>query len=228
MRGTPSERETHGTVILGLTGSLGSGKSFVSSLIGLSGAAVICADEIAREELLPGTESFGEVVAQFGPNIVGSNGRIDRAALATIVFSHPAKRQLLESILHPRIRARELRLLDDLRGKKALVVLDVPLLFEGGLDQYCNHVLVVWVEEQVRRDRLHLHRGMSAEQVEARLAAQMPQSEKISRADFLVNNSGTRPETVEQINGVLRALFPHQLPSELRFLDPSSDQLSHP
>jgi dephospho-CoA kinase len=204
-----------GSVILGLTGSLGSGKSFVSSLLLSCRAKVVCADQLAREVVEPGSVALEEIRSTFGDDVFGHDGSLDRRRLAGIVFSDPLKRKTLESIIHPRVRARELELIAEYAGFP-LVVLDVPLLFESEMDRFCDRVAVVVVDDDVREERLLRDRAMTAQEVRERLAAQMPQKEKARRADFLLDNSGTRDETASQVNAMLDNLFPGGLPAPLR------------
>lgn len=217
----------HGTVegdqrvILGLTGSLGSGKSFVSSLFTECRAKVICADELAREIVKPGTAAFEEIRRTFGDVVVAPDGALDRQHLARIVFRDPPKRKKLESIIHPLVRERELGMIEEYRGFP-LVVLDVPLLFESGMDSHCDKTVVVIISEKLREERLVANRSMNASQIRERLAAQMPQEEKARRADFLIDNSGSRQQTAIQVNEILKKLFPENLPSPILPLDPST------
>jgi len=192
-------------MILGLTGSIGSGKSFVSDLFERAGVPVIRADDLAREVVAPGTPGFEEVVARFGRNVVLPDGTLDRRAIAARVFADPDERRALESIIHPRVRAREEELIDGHAGAP-LIVLDIPLLYESGAEAICDAVCVVTVSEQVRRERLSRDRGMTAEEVRARLAAQMPQAEKVRRAAHVIDNSGSRHETEAAVTALLRGL----------------------
>jgi len=204
-----------GSVILGLTGSLGSGKSFVSSLLLSCRAKVVCADQLARDAVKPGSAALEEIRSTFGDEVIAPDGSLDRQRLAGLVFPDTSKRKTLESIIHPRVRARELELIAENAGFP-LVVLDVPLLFESGMDGYCDRVAVVVVDENAREERLLRDRAMTAKEVRERLAAQMPQEEKARRADFLLDNSGTRGDTALQVNAMLDNLFPAGLPAPLR------------
>lgn len=210
----PSDRRA---LILGLTGSIGSGKSTVSSLLARTGAKVICADTLAREATAPGSEGLRELVALFGGAILDAQGGLDRSKLASIVFKNPDQRRRLEAIVHPHVRARELALLHEF-ADHPLVVLDVPLLFEAGLDAWCDRIAVVVVSEPVRIERLAESRRMTPQEVTDRLANQMPQQEKADRADIVIDNSGTLDATAEQVNALLRTLFPTGLPGSLHFL----------
>lgn len=206
-------------MILGLTGSLGSGKSTVSSLLASCNAQVVCADRIAREVVEPGSKILTQIAEHFGPQVIKPDGSLDRAVLASQVFSDPEKRKQLESIVHPAVRERELEQLQEHRDHP-LVVLDVPLLFEAGMHQWCDRVAVVTVDEAVRRDRLKRDRHMTDEEIGARLAAQMPQADKARRADFIIDNSGSLAETNNQVHHLLQQLFPAGLPHPLRLSPP--------
>lgn len=192
--------------ILGLTGSVGSGKSTVSSMMRDLGHPVVCADELAREATAPGSPALQEIARTFGPGVLRPTGELDRAALAKIVFQDTSARRTLEAITHPRVRAREVEEIERLRPHHPLVVLDIPLLFETGAEDLCDAVAVVTVTEDARRERLAA-RGMAPEDIARRLAAQMPQEEKIRRADHLIDNSGTREATRAQAEALARRIL---------------------
>lgn len=192
-------------MILGLTGSLGSGKSTVASLMeDLAGAHVIDADAITHAVQQPGGAAYGPIVELFGPEVVRPDGSLDRARIASIVFSDPEQMRRLTEIVHPAVRREELRLLEAHRHEP-LVVLMVPLLFENGLERYVDRTVVVTVGEAARRERL-IARGMTADDIERRLAAQMPETEKARRADHVIDNSGTLEATRAQVVALLQAL----------------------
>jgi dephospho-CoA kinase len=192
--------------ILGLTGSVGSGKSTVSSMMRDLGYPVVCADELAREATAPGAPALDEIARTFGPSVLRPTGELDRAALAKIVFQDSSARRTLEAIVHPRVRAREVEEIERLRPLHPLVVLDVPLLFEAGAQDLCDAVAVVTVPEDVRRQRLAA-RGMAPEDIARRLAAQMPQDEKARRADHEIDNSGTLEATRAQVQALVRRIL---------------------
>ncbi|MBI1289878.1 dephospho-CoA kinase [bacterium] len=201
-------------MILGLTGAIGSGKSTVSAMLAECGAVIICADRIAHEVVAPGSEALGEIAEAFGSHVIHPDGSLDRQALAAIVFPDPSQRRRLEGIVHPRVRRVVLNLLSQ-HVDDPLVVLDVPLLFESAYESRCDHTVSVTVSEEVRRERLLRDRGMTQEQVEARLSAQLSQDEKNRRATFLVDNSGTLHQTCLQVAKLLDRLFPGNLPTPL-------------
>ncbi|MGI8906348.1 MAG: dephospho-CoA kinase [Candidatus Sumerlaeaceae bacterium] len=193
-------------MILGLTGSLGSGKSTVAEMIReLTGAVVIDADEITYQLQAPGGAAYGRIAEAFGPEIVKPDGTLDRKKLGAMVFADEAKRQVLNGIVHPLVRQEQLRHLDEHRSDP-LVVLMVPLLFEAQMESLADRVVVVTVNEAARRERLWLRSAMQADEVERRLRTQMNQEEKARRADFLVDNSGALDATRQQVSELLRAL----------------------
>lgn len=192
-------------MILGLTGSIGSGKSFVSDLLEQCGAVVIRADAIAHEVVAPGSPALSEIASQFGTDLIREDGSLDRQRLAAVVFADPDKRKALERIIHPRVRERELELIAENRDQ-ALIVLEIPLLFETQAEKLCDAVAVVTVSDEERLSRLQRDRGMSESEVRVRLAAQMPQEEKVRRADFVIDNSGSRADTEEAVTALFRKL----------------------
>jgi dephospho-CoA kinase len=197
-------------MILGLTGSLGSGKSTVAAMFrDLAGSFVIDADEITYQFQAPGGAALSRIVETFGPDVLKSDGTLDRARLGAMVFADEPKRQLLNSIVHPLVREEELRLLDKHRHDP-LVILMVPLLYETGMDRLADKVVVVTASEQVRRERLWLRSQMPSDEVERRLRTQLAQEEKARRADFLIDNSGALEDTRRQVLDLLRKLgVPH-------------------
>jgi dephospho-CoA kinase len=192
-------------MILGLTGSLGSGKSSVASALQELGAVVLEADVVARDAILPGQPAYAEILREFGPEVISADGTINRQRLASVVFSDPGRRRKLESIIHPRVRAAEEEFIEKHRDA-GLVVLDIPLLFETGAEHLCDRVAVVTVGEEERFQRLHASRGMSREEIARRLAAQMPQEEKVRRADHVIDNSGNWERTLQQVQSLYRDL----------------------
>jgi len=199
-------------LILGLTGSLGSGKTFVSSLMSRCGAKVVCADTIARDIVQPGKPVLSAIARQFGDGVLLPDGSLDRHALAKIVFADPDKRLLLESLIHPTVRERELELIQSYRADP-LVVLDVPLLFETGLDAECDQTVVVTINDEERFRRLASYRGIDRDEAQRRLSAQMSQADKIARADHVIDNSGSRRATAAKVAVLLAHLFPGGFPA---------------
>ena len=192
-------------MILGLTGSIGSGKSSVAATLEQCGAFVIRADEIARQVVAPGTPALQEISRQFGPEVVTEDGALDRQKMADIVFSEPIRRRVLEQIIHPKVREREEELIRQ-HGDHPLVVLEIPLLFETGAEKMCGAVAVVTVNERERYRRLKDGRGMTESEIRRRLDAQLPEEEKARRADYVIENSGSPEETRRAVEILYRKL----------------------
>ena len=175
-------------IIVGLTGSVASGKSTVAGWIRETGIAVHNADAAVHTLLAANGQAVAEIIATFGLDIVASDGGIDRKKLGGHVFANPADRKKLESILHPLVRQqRDQFLQDQQRLGSQIVVLDVPLLFETGGDDLCDYVIVVYAGEESIRHRALSRPGMTAEKLSGILATQMPASEKCQRADFVLD-----------------------------------------
>lgn len=190
---------------LGLTGSFGSGKSAVAALLSeLAGAEVIDADELARQATEPGGPAYEEVIREFGPRALTPQGRLNRQALAEQVFTDRRALARLNALVHPRVIEESRRRIAAL-GDRALIVLDVPLLFESGMEELVDQVVVVAINERERFRRL-ARRGFHEREVIARLGMQMPQARKISRADCVIDNSGTTQETRKQVQTLLEQI----------------------
>lgn len=193
-------------MILGLTGSFGSGKSTVADMLKSYGSAyVIDTDQITHELQRSGKPGFAAIVATFGPDVVSDDGELNRRKLADIVFSDDAKLRTLNDIIHPLVWDEVAGVIDRHQAHP-LKVLMVPLLFETGSDALCEKVVVVSVSEEERLRRLQKRNGLNASEVQKRLAAQMPQKEKEDRADFVINNSGSVAETEVQVQDLLQQL----------------------
>lgn len=188
---------------LGLTGSIGAGKSSVAELLRGRGLTVLDADAVARE-VSRWPEVLAEVRAQFGPEFV-QDGGLNRPALAELVFQAPDRRAALNAIIHPRVRARMAELETATRGQ-AWVVQDIPLLFEGGLERQMDATLLVDAPLEVRVARVMARDGLSAEQVHARDAAQLPAEEKRRRATAVVENDGDLEQLAARVDEALRKI----------------------
>jgi dephospho-CoA kinase len=175
-----------------LTGGIGSGKSEVARRLAAHGAVVIDADLLAREVVAPGTEGLAEVVKEFGEDVLTSDGALDRAALARIVFADPDSRRRLEAIVHPRVRARAaaLEAAAVAADSSAVVVHDIPLLVETGQAERFDVVIVVDVPEEIQVDRLVRMRGMTRDEARSRIAAQASRQERLRAATIVIDNSG--------------------------------------
>lgn len=193
---------------VGLTGGIGSGKSAVSAALAGYGAVVVDADAIAREVVEPGTPGLSEIIAEFGEGVLTPDGRLDRSRLGELVFADEARLARLNAIVHPKVGERSGRLMEEAVASDAeVVVYDVPLLVENGLESLYDVVVVVDTPDEVRVERVSGDRGMPREQVRARMAAQADRETRLAAADFVVDNSGTREDLSDRVAELWRELL---------------------
>lgn len=192
---------------VGLTGSLAAGKSEVADVWRAEGVAVISADELARRVVAPGSEGLREVVDAFGGGVLQDDGSLDRAVLRERVFDDPSERSRLEGILHPRIgRLREEWMRDREAEGAALVASEIPLLYETGLEDRFDEIVVVDASPEERLRRLVEVRGLDPEEAERMMASQMDPAEKRRRADHVIVNDGTLGDLREEARTVLERI----------------------
>lgn len=195
--------------LVGLTGGIGSGKSTVARLLAERGAIVVDADQVAREVVEPGEPALDEIAERFGARVIDPTGRLDRPAMAAIVFEDPAARRELEAITHPRIadaitaRIAELQAAEDTDGRSRTVVVDHPLLVESGSAAGFPTVIVVVAPEEERVRRLVEHREMDESDARARVAAQARDDTRRAAATHVIDNAGTLEDLVPQVEAVL-------------------------
>ena len=190
---------------VGLTGGVASGKSTVSAMLAELGAVVVDADVLAREVVAPGTAGLTEVVEAFGPQVLGPDGQLDRAALGALVFADGAQRRVLEGIIHPRVRRRAAEI-EAAAPAGTVVVHDIPLLVETGQADAFDVVVVVDVPRETQLERMTALRAMSREDAEARLAAQASREERLAAATYVVDNTGTLDQLRERVAEVYSRL----------------------
>jgi len=195
-------------LIAGLTGGIASGKSTVSAVLDEAGARVIDADGIAREATRKGTAAYAAIVAHFGRGILLPDGEIDRRRLGEIVFNDPVEKQVLEGFIHPWVQEETARRLERIRGDEphAVVILDVPLLFETGMHEGLEEVIVVVAPEAVQLARLMARDRLAPAEALARIRSQLPIEHKKALATRVIDNSGTREHTRAQALDVYRRL----------------------
>lgn len=186
---------------IGLTGGIATGKSTVSRMLAQRGAVIIDADVIARQIMEPGHPVLAAVVERFGRAILHEDGTLNRKKLGELVFSQPEERKALEGLTHPAIRAEMKRRISEAEavdpGK--LVVADIPLLYESGLESLYEEIMVVYAPREVQKARLMSRDGLTEGQAEQRLNAQMDIELKKERAHILIDNSQGLVETEQQI-----------------------------
>lgn len=192
-------------IVLGLTGSIGMGKSTVTGQFADEGAAVTNADAIVHRLLEEDAKVIAAIAARF-PDAV-EQGKVDRRRLGDAVFGDDAAMKALESILHPRVRAEEVAfVLKAQNAGKWLAVLDIPLLFETGADARCDAVVVVTAPEAVQRERVLARPGMTEEKFRRVLARQMPDAEKRARADYVVETHDGLERSAREVRRIMQEL----------------------
>ncbi len=180
--------------LVGLTGGIASGKSTVAARFVERGAELIDADDVAREVTLPGTDAWREIVEAFGEDVLDDEGFIDRPRLGRLVFADARKRATLNEITHPRIAASIADRLEVLAALDGVVVVDVPLLVELGVERGYDAIVVVATHEETQVARLVRDRGLPEDEARQRVAAQAPLQRKLDAATHVVWNEGTLEE----------------------------------
>lgn len=182
---------------VGLTGGIASGKSLVSQQFRELGVPVLDADQVSRVVVEPGSPALAEIAATFGPDILLADGRLDRRRMREIVFADPSARLALEQITHPRIREHIRAWLD--AQQSPYCILENAILFESGMDALVDRVVVVDVPEAIQRARLVGRDGIEPALVEQMLAAQSPRELRLSRADDVIENTGSPEQTGQTV-----------------------------
>ncbi len=188
-------------ILVGLTGGIGSGKSTVSEMLAARGAVIIDADAIVREIQEPGSPVVDQLVEAFGSSVVDANGALDRQAMADIVFTDPEALKKLNAIVHPAVGAEMNRRVIAQRETHNVVVLDIPLLTENPREGLQGRI-VVDVPEELQIARLVAFRSFSEDDARARMGRQATREERLSKADFVVDNSGSREDLEVQVDAV--------------------------
>jgi dephospho-CoA kinase len=210
------------TCLLGLSGGIGSGKSTVTRILDELGATTIDADAIVHEQQAAGQPMLAEIAAAFGDDVISSDGTLDREALGAIVFRDEKARARLVAIVHPPVIAEMMRRANAaVEADEPLVVLDIPLLFEGrvngrgsGAIMDFDETLCVWVSRKVQIERTMARDACTAEEAERRIAAQLPIDEKRKMADHVIDNSGTVEQTRTQVAELVARLTEGKLRGE--------------
>ncbi len=188
--------------IIGLTGGIASGKSFISEHLQQLGALIIDADELARQAVQPGSVVLSEIEKEFGADLIAKDGTLDRAKMGGIVFNSAKARQKLNEIIHPQVLKEVYRLISINRNDPDLkaIIIDAPLLIESGLNEAAEEIWVVSVDKDIQVARLMSRDKMSFEQAQNRIKSQMPLAEKLAYADHVIDNNQSRAETLRQID----------------------------
>lgn len=197
------------TIIFGLTGGIACGKSTVAAMMREHGAAVIDADLIAREVVEPGSPALAAIVARWGDGMLTSDGHLDRAALATLVFDDAHARRALERIVHPRVTEVSMARIEDLTNKACrVIVYEAALLVENRAHEapWMHGLVVVSLPRALQRTRLMLRDQLDAAAADARIDAQLPLRDKLAAADHVIDNAGSLDDTRAQVAALWRAI----------------------
>ena len=194
-------------ILVGLTGGVATGKSTVAKIFKRCGAVVIDADELARRVVEPGKPAWRDIVKLFEKTVFNPDRSLDRQALGSIVFRNRAKLRQLEHIIHPRVAREQQKLVRRVakRNPHAVVIYEVPLLFEAGVDKRVDQTIVVTADRKTQISRLKKRNGLSRTEALRRISNQMPLAKKIQRADHVLNGTLSRPSLRKQVG----QLFEH-------------------
>lgn len=191
-------------MIIGLTGSIASGKSTVSKMLEDMGFPIIDADRVARQVVEPGTETLKQIEELFGTEVILKDGTMDREKVGELIFSDPASRKKLNDVIHPAIRQEMLRQRSAfIEQGHEVIIMDIPLLFESKLQHFVDKILVVSVTEENQFKRLINRNALTEKEARARISSQLPLSVKEEGADAVIYNNGTIEETRHQLNQIL-------------------------
>ena len=195
-------------ILVGLTGGVATGKSTVASMFKQCGAVVIDADQLAYDVVKPGKPAWREIVKTFGKTVLNPDRTLNRQSLGAIVFRTPAKRRALEAIIHPRVAREQVRLtrLAARKNSQAVVIYDVPLLFEAGIDKRVDQTIVVTAAREAQIARLKKRNGLSGAEALRRIRSQLPMAKKIQQADHVINGTLPRPSLRKQVGQLFRHL----------------------
>ncbi len=193
--------------LVGLTGGIASGKSTVAEILKRQGAAIINADVLAREVVEPGHQAWTEIVNTFGIAVLQPDRTLDRQKLRAIIFDDAAARKKIESIIHPQVRAlAEQRIREHAAAGYAVIVYEVPLLFEGNLQEWLRPVILVACDVDTQRNRLQSRDNLSAAQAQKHIDAQMSLEAKRRLADYVIENNGSLEDLKRQVQAVLEKI----------------------
>jgi dephospho-CoA kinase len=195
---------TGGVKLVGLTGGIASGKSTAAKILERLGAAIVNADVLAREVVEPDQEAWKDIVARFGPDVLQPDQTLDRQKLRTVIFNDPDARKKLEAIIHPRVRAlAEQKFRQHGAAGFAIVVYEVPLLFEAKIHQWLRPVILVACDIDTQRRRLEQRDQIDSAAAQKIIDAQMSLAEKRRLADYVIENNGSLSDLERQVREVL-------------------------
>ena len=194
--------------VYGLTGGIGAGKSTVANMFQESGIPVVLADDVGREVASKGSDGLAEIVRSFGPDVLDSNGELDRRKLGTLIFNDPDRRRELEAILHPRVRDQSRELFSQLeQAGNQIVVYESALLYETQRHTEMRGVILVTASEEQRIARVRARDGSEEEAVRQRIKAQMDDEEKRGLADYIIENNGDLQVLRREVDSLIELLL---------------------
>jgi dephospho-CoA kinase len=195
-------------IVVGLTGGIATGKSTVAQMFKRCGAVVIDADQLARDVVRPGKPAWRDILKVFGKDVLSPNRSINRSALAAIVFRNRRKLRRLERIVHPRVAREQLRLMRRItaRSPNAVVVYEVPLLFESGAHKRVDKIVVVTADRETQIARLKRRNGLTRAEALRRIENQMPLAGKVRQADVVLNGTDDKAVVRKEVRQVLKNL----------------------
>jgi len=193
---------------VGLTGGLASGKSFVGHALAELGCYLIEADELGHQVMLPGAEAYDAILREFGAGILDPGGHIDRRKLSALVWDHPQRLETLNAFIHPAVRAREERRLTEIAqaDPRAIAVVAAAILVETGSYRSFDKLIVVTCSVEQQMERALKRGSYSKEEILARLSRQLPIEDKVRLADYVIDTSGSKESTLEQVRNVYQSL----------------------
>jgi len=193
-------------IVVGLTGGIATGKSTVAQMFKRCGAVIIDADQLARDVVRRGKPAWRDIVKEFGESVLGPTGSINRHALGTIVFHNRRKLRRLEDIIHPRVAREQQRLVRRIatRRPNAVIVYEVPLLFESGADRRVDKIIVVTADRETQIARLKRRNGLTRAEALRRINHQMPLHRKIRHADVVLNGTGHKMSVLRQVRRLMQ------------------------
>ena len=195
-------------ILVGLTGGVATGKTTVAKMFQQCGASIIDADLLARQVVEPGKPAWRAIVKLFGETVLKRDRSINRQVLGSIIFSNANQRRQLERIIHPRVAREQARVTKAIARKypKAVVIYEVPLLFEVGVDKRVDKIIVVIADQATQIARLKKRNGLSRTEAIRRIQAQIPLAKKIHRADHVLNGASSRPLLRKQVRQLFKSL----------------------
>ena len=196
-------------ILVGLTGGVATGKSTVAKMFKQCGSVVIDADKLAHEVVKPGKPAWREIVASFGKTVLNQDRSLNRQALGNIVFRNPKKLRQLERIIHPRVAREQARLTKQAARKDphAVVIYDVPLLFEAGIDKRVDKIIVVTTDRATQIARLRKRNGLTRTEALRRIKSQMSLSKKIRLADIVIDGTLLQQQVMQSIRRIYSDLL---------------------